>query len=984
MKNKKTAAAIITAILAVSTAALVGCGDDDKPTKKPPKEEKLATPVLELAENVVSWGEVAHASGYVVRVNDKAEVTVTTTSYAIEETEPAEYTVYVRATAESGSGYISSDEASIKYTVTRPEPQKLMLTANPAKTSYFLDETCGGGKLDTTGLAVQLKYDNGDMVSVTPTVGEVDLTKAGYKTVPLSYTVDGKTFETSFVVTVRERTELDIGSSLVKKTYEYENTAAEHRYLISDGEVTAVDMTGKAVEVTVDGGKSYIAFDGSKSMLLKVTGADGVSFIRVTAAYYVRTEEDFMSINNDLSASYVLANDIVLDGRKEQMIGAVPLKAARGYDDDRPYAFDKDGHSSFDEDGNPIEESAGGAPFTGTFDGNGYAVSGYKHDCGGDWTLPGSMYQGLFAYIGEGAVVENFTLRASSFSGGRVTGLIAGVNFGTVKNVVVDDDCVLYSNYNTGGLIAYNCGAAINIVSMLARGGSGYGGFDITAAAEKDTYATAENIFVGKSGDLTGILGDGWFYVKGLGTVYGNDSYKKVVSMPATMFEAASSDLTADIKVYQKTMGEVAFIAWINGAPNENLVSYVGYDENEYVYRVKLNVTDDLSAGDTFKLGVKSVDTGLYIGIKDVTVGEPFAVGAEYKGEPLSVMQNTFIVLNSISLEVTYSDGTKQTATPVKLEGFDNTAAVGSKQNVKLFYGSGADQYTTVEVTITEVTGVVATSITAVAKDASAKITVDSIDGFDIFDYYTLTVGYSDGSSKTLAKGDVGLTVGTVKAGLNSISLGYTDGAAVTSTVENVAVWQKISTVEQFDGMNDNLAGYYILANDLDFNNTEHKISSVVTKVSGGDTVIDTEAAEDTAFTGKFDGGGHTISGWKTAYETGWSAQYFGYSMFAFIGTGGEVGNFTLSNFAASACNYHAFVSSLNRGRIYDVTIDASCTIRCNWGSAAAFAAINNGVVQNSTCAVAKFTKLNGKYEGEQGVTQETLNAVCEGNKPID
>ncbi len=987
-KSQIAAAAVIAALSALSAGALVGCGGDDENVKP---DIKLQKPSLSVVENVVSWNAVAHASGYTVKVNDKAEVSVSATSYTINETAAGEYVVYVKATAKKGSGYKDSDFASVKYVVEEVVPEQLRLVANPQKTEYFLDETHDGGQLDTTGLVVELKYSNDATETVTPTVGNVDLTTVGEKTVELTYSVDGiaEPFKTTFVVTVRERNENDIGDALVKKTYEYDKTAVSPSYKIADGEVTAVDMKGAPVEVKTENGSSYVSFNGSGSRLLKIIDAqNNVSFVRVNAAYFVRTEADFMSINDDLSASYVLANDIVLEGEKDVMIGAAPVKAASGFADERAYTFDKDGHTAwtYPEEGDPIPQGeTGGAAFTGSLDGNGYAISGYVRDIGAYWK-PEAYYMGLFAYIGSEGRVENVTLRNTAIKGGKLCGIVAGVNLGTVRNVVVEDDCTLYANYSGGGIVAYNSGTVQNVVCNITRGESGYGGFDIAGGAyESDADASAENVFVGSKSDLTDKLGEGWFYVDAMGTVYGNDSYKKVISMPTTMYEAGSDDITAEIKVYQKTVGEVSFITWVNGTAVEDLIGYVSYDEQSYAYTVKLNVTDRLEAGDRFSLGVKSAATGLFIGaIKEITVGEPYSVGAEYKGEPLSVMQNTNIALNNVSLEVTYSDGSKQSVTPVRTEGFDNTAEIGAKQNVKFFYGEGAEQFVTIEVTVIEVSGMVASSVSAVEKTPGTKIVVAPGADFDIFEYYDITVGYSDGSSKQIEKGDAGLVISAVKAGLNNISLTYTDGAVVSSDIQNVAVWQEISTVEQFDAMNDNLSGYYILANDLDFNYTSHKISSVVSKVVGESTVIDTEAAETTAFTGKFDGGGHTISGWRTTYETGWNAQFFGYSLFAFIGADGEVGNFTLSNYIASACNYHSFISTLNKGKIYDVTIDDTCSIRSNWGAAAAFAAINNGTVQNCTSAVAKFTQLNGKYEGEDGVTEGNLNGVVEGNAPVD
>jgi hypothetical protein len=115
----------------------------------------------------------------------------------------------------------------------------------------------------------------------------------------------------------------------------------------------------------------------------------------------------------------------------------------------------------------PIGSSA--TPFTGTFNGGGFTISGMTINVGGT--------AGLFGVIGGGGVVENLTVRGT-VSGGEQSGGIAGVNNGTIRN------SANYANVsgaaNTGGIAGLvggsgrieNCYNAGNITGTnIAHGG---------------------------------------------------------------------------------------------------------------------------------------------------------------------------------------------------------------------------------------------------------------------------------------------------------------------------------------------------------------------------------------------------------------------------------------------------------------------------------------------------------------------------------
>ena len=87
-------------------------------------------------------------------------------------------------------------------------------------------------------------------------------------------------------------------------------------------------------------------------------------------------------------------------------------------------------------------------PFKGTFDGNGYTITGLK--------ITSGSYIGLFGYVGEGATIKNVNLVGASVSGESRVGALIGCIVGdaTVSNCSVDSASkVVGDGSNTGGLI---------------------------------------------------------------------------------------------------------------------------------------------------------------------------------------------------------------------------------------------------------------------------------------------------------------------------------------------------------------------------------------------------------------------------------------------------------------------------------------------------------------------------------------------------
>jgi hypothetical protein len=95
--------------------------------------------------------------------------------------------------------------------------------------------------------------------------------------------------------------------------------------------------------------------------------------------------------------------------------------------------------------------------FTGTFDGNGFAISGvYINSTNG--------YQGLFGYvkniIGSSKTIKNLGVNASYIKGGKFVGGIAGLSEGKIINSY--SGAVVEGSYYVGGLVGRNYGGTVS------------------------------------------------------------------------------------------------------------------------------------------------------------------------------------------------------------------------------------------------------------------------------------------------------------------------------------------------------------------------------------------------------------------------------------------------------------------------------------------------------------------------------------------
>lgn len=104
----------------------------------------------------------------------------------------------------------------------------------------------------------------------------------------------------------------------------------------------------------------------------------------------------------------------------------------------------------------PIGEDSS-KPFLGTFDGDGYTISGF-HISNGNSSL---THQGLFGYIGNTGIVKNFIIDNAYIDITNNAGAVAGRNLGTIENVIVYNSNILVTNNKAGGIVGHNYNGGI-------------------------------------------------------------------------------------------------------------------------------------------------------------------------------------------------------------------------------------------------------------------------------------------------------------------------------------------------------------------------------------------------------------------------------------------------------------------------------------------------------------------------------------------
>ena len=323
----------------------------------------------------------------------------------------------------------------------------------------------------------------------------------------------------------------------------------------------------------MDGYKDSLIQDCIKLFVDENVGEEQEEAASTSEVIEIATAEELAAINDNLSGNYVLTADIDLAGIEWTPIGA----------------YAPSGESEEEQ-----EIPAADVAFTGTFDGQGHAISNLTIN------QPEAWAQGLFGCVAN-AQVGNFTLENASVDaqlmgadvvgyaycseihdvwlwGGKVTahagemsaegmygGIVGAGMASMIKNCSAQADIVLPDNTANAGIV----GGGLEMTSVVGCMGMGsvtagdncYGLGGVSGcgfAAEQFTDCTAE--------DVTITAGDGCFWIGGI-TGYAGGYADEQYGMPVTVFtNCVARNVTVNAGENADGIGDIIGAGFYNDA----------------------------------------------------------------------------------------------------------------------------------------------------------------------------------------------------------------------------------------------------------------------------------------------------------------------------------------------------------------------------------------------------------------------------------
>ncbi|USG66548.1 InlB B-repeat-containing protein [Brevibacillus ruminantium] len=252
--------------------------------------------------------------------------------------------------------------------------------------------------------------------------------------------------------------------------------------LRNSGDLSKEDYTFAGWNTQADGGGTrYAPGDtfpmGTEDVTLyamwtaKFAGGDGSA----GSPFEIQTVDQLSRVRNALSASYKLIADIDLT------------------------EYLSDGGEGYNGGAGWVPIGTAGAPFTGTFDGNGKVITGLRIN------RPAADNQGLFGYTAHNAELQDVGFTGADVTGNNGVGALVGNNNGSITNSWVSG--TVAGNFAVGGLAGYNYGSISNssATTELTGNGQNVGGLvGENSSVIADSYS--EGAVTGSS-DVGGLVG---------------------------------------------------------------------------------------------------------------------------------------------------------------------------------------------------------------------------------------------------------------------------------------------------------------------------------------------------------------------------------------------------------------------------------------------------------------------------------------------
>ncbi len=286
---------------------------------------------------------------------------------------------------------------------------------------------------NNTAITYSLKnYVTG--VSIDSMTGRVSYTSAAKEGTTFTVVASSanKSIEEDYYVTVEnlavsttKRQTIEIGSS-IPATYilDFSDTPSgteESVLYVMNGDKRAEDSEftyNKTTHALVVSPSFLSTFKTGENKIKFITTRNIITTELVMVTKFIRTPQDLQSINKNrgtLAGYYVMENDIDLTDYLS--------KGGEGYNDNRGWNQIGIYH---DLEADPTRDS-----FTGTFDGNGYTISGYFENRADDL----AHNEGLFGYVTNQALIKNVGFVGNGKTQGRnFIGGFVGFNEGIIRN----------------------------------------------------------------------------------------------------------------------------------------------------------------------------------------------------------------------------------------------------------------------------------------------------------------------------------------------------------------------------------------------------------------------------------------------------------------------------------------------------------------------------------------------------------------------
>ena len=368
------------------------------------------------------------------------------------------YTV-TREECDTVTGSFTVDGTSKRIPVTLTvKTYPVTLTVSPADAAVVINSADG----EAMTVGAQLRLPKGEYT--------YEVSKFGYLTKRGSLTVTGENdaltvtlteaprYDVTFAVTDESGVGIENAEITVMHATGGVQTAENGTYSLPDGEYAysvraegyinaggTFTVTGASVAVSVELREGSNVWDGTVSQQAPLTqDIGGKTYYLITTAEELAWFAE--AVKTDGSINGKLMTNLLLNG------------------EEAPTANRWNGIGSYS------------AKYTGTFDGNGKQILGYysKYESysGGN---------GLFGYLGEGAVVKNLTL-SGSIEGDGTVGAIAGQTYGRIEGCV-SRVSITNKSACTGGIV----GRAYSTAAIVDCGNEG----DITSQLNS-TYSDAK------------------------------------------------------------------------------------------------------------------------------------------------------------------------------------------------------------------------------------------------------------------------------------------------------------------------------------------------------------------------------------------------------------------------------------------------------------------------------------------------------------